>query len=137
MTASAPEQTVTFSKSHAVSLGERVSEPPGAAVRIAVQLERGASDRLPGSRKRPERAFVGRELDDALEPVLALDLLDRLAGLVRNEPGDGTTDHRRIDVAGPTTHVAGRGSGPGGPARRRRSLLSSTIASTCSSASPR
>ena len=94
----------------AVPLRERVSEPPGPAVRIPVKLERRARDRLPGSRKRPERALVGRELDDALEPLLALDFLYGLAGLVGNEPGDGTADHRRIDVAGPTTHAAGRGS---------------------------
>src|SRR5207253_11233119 len=37
---------------------------------------------------RAERPLVGGELDDALEAELALQLLDRLAGLVGDELGD-------------------------------------------------
>ena len=58
----------------------------------------------------PYWTFVRRELDDALEPELALDLLDRFSGLVRNQPRERGADQRRIDVAEPTTHVAGNGS---------------------------
>ena len=96
----------------AVPLGERAAEALRAAVRIAVQLERRARDRLVRRRERPVRPLVRGELDDALEPELALDLLDRLARLVRDEPGEGGTDRatgrrRRRGSA----HVAGAGSG--------------------------
>ena len=96
---------------HAVALCESVAEAPGAAVRVAVELERGARDRLQRIRERPIRALVGRELDDTLETELALDLLDGLAGLVRNEPRERGTDQRRVIAPRGVAHVAGRGSG--------------------------
>src|SRR5262245_6290415 len=68
-----------------VELGEGGPQAVGAAVRVAVQLGRAASDRLERRWKRTEWAFVRRELDDPLEPELALHLLDRFAGLVRDE----------------------------------------------------
>src|SRR5207237_7102354 len=69
----------------AVPLGERDAEEIPAAVRVAVELRRRALHRLERRGEWAERALVGGELDDALESQLALDLLDRLAGLVRDE----------------------------------------------------
>ena len=77
---------------HAEALRQRGAQPPGAAVRVAVQLRGRALDRLERRRKRPERPLVGGELDAALEPQLPLHLLDRLARLVRNE---ARTDGRK------------------------------------------
>ena len=94
----------------AVAPRERLTEPVRAAVRVAVQLERGTRDRLLRARERAVRALVRRELDDALEAQLALDLLDRLPRLVRDEPRERGADQRRIDAGQPTTHVAGIGS---------------------------
>ena len=72
-------------EAHPVPLGECPAETEGAAVRIAVQFPCRALDRLEGGRQRPPRALVRRELDDALQAELALELLDRLAWLVRHE----------------------------------------------------
>src|SRR5581483_10026272 len=69
----------------AEALGERAAQLPGSSVRVAVQVGDAALERLERRRKRPERPLVRRELDTALEPELALHLLDRLAGLVRHE----------------------------------------------------
>ena len=65
-----------------------------AAVRVAVELRDRALDRLDRAGERPERPLVEAELDDPLEPQLALDLLDGLARLVRDEP-DERADRRR------------------------------------------
>jgi Lon protease-like protein len=75
-----------------VLLGERGPEPIGAAVGIAVQLGRPPGDRLEGLGERPELALVGGELDDAVEAKFALDLLDRLPGLVRDQRAEGGTE---------------------------------------------
>ena len=56
----------------------------GAAVRVAVQLPldaRAIASSAAGNGG--NGPFVRGELDDALEPELALDVLDRLARLVR------------------------------------------------------
>ncbi len=111
MTASAPAQTVTFSKSDPVQLRERVPEPPRAAVRIPVELACRAFDRLLRSREGPVGAFVRSELDDALETELSLDLFDRLAGLVRDELCERWSNRRPIRVGRSPIHVAGIGSG--------------------------
>jgi hypothetical protein len=71
-----------------VPLGECRTQRPDAAVGIAVEIARRALDRLERRRKRRERAFVRCELDDPVEPELALHFFGRLAGLVRNEVGD-------------------------------------------------
>ena len=106
----------------AVPLGERAPEAPRAAVRVAVELERRALDRLLRGRERPVRPLVRGELDDALEPELALDLLDRLARLVRDEPvergADRATGRRR---PGRSAHVAGSWL-------RRRDVLADDLA---------
>ena len=73
---------------NAVPLGELRPERPDAAVRVAVQVVRDALDRLERRLERRKRPFVRRELDDPLEPELALHLFDRLAWLVGNELGD-------------------------------------------------
>src|SRR5205823_10921777 len=109
-------------------LGERRPEPVGAAVRVAVQLGRAPLDRLARFRERPERAFVRGELDDSVEPELALHLLDRLARLVRNEVVDRRREEAVRDLGKPPGHESnltsraasprGSGSGPR-PGRRR------------------
>ena len=68
-----------------VTLGERSPQLVDAAVGVTVQAACSAFDRLDRSRERRIGAFVGSELDDARETELALHLLDRLAGLVRDE----------------------------------------------------
>ena len=73
---------------NAVPLGERGAKRPGAAVGIAVELERSALHRLERGRKRRKRPLVRGELDDPVEPELALHRLDRLARLVRHEAVD-------------------------------------------------
>ena len=72
-------------EANVVEVGESGPQPIGATVRVAVQLGGAAGDRLERRRERPERTFVRRELDDSLETELTLHLLDRLAGLVRDE----------------------------------------------------
>src|SRR4051795_4478137 len=72
----------------AVVCGERGAQLPRAAVGIAVQLTRAALEGFDRCREGRERALVRRELDDALEAEFALDFLDRLPGLVRDEVGD-------------------------------------------------
>src|SRR5205807_2056702 len=52
-------------------LGERGAKTVSAAVRVAVEPGRAALDRLAGLREGAERAFVGGEPDDPLEPELA------------------------------------------------------------------
>ena len=95
----------------AVLLGEGAPEAPGAAVRVAVELERRARDRLLRLREGTVRPLVRGELDDALEAELALHLLDRLARLVRNEPRERRADQRRVVAPRFVAHVAGSGSG--------------------------
>ena len=67
-------------------LGEGVDEPPAAAVRVAVQAGRAELERLERRGEGAELALVGGELDHPLEAQLALNLLDGLARLVRDEP---------------------------------------------------
>ncbi len=98
-------------EAHAVLLGEDAPKAPRAAVRVAIQLERRPRDRFLRGRERPVRPLVRRELDDAVEPELALNLLDRLAGLVRNEPVERGTDERPVAAGAALAHVAGAGSG--------------------------
>src|SRR5581483_3501712 len=105
----------------AVALGERRPERVGASVGIAVQLEREALHRLERRRERRERPLVRRELDDALEAELPLDLLDRLAGLIRDEPGDRLAE-------------AARHSSP--PRLRRQKKSTPAIAATIPAAAP-
>src|SRR5262249_11271350 len=69
------------------SFSERDAEPVRAPVRIPVQLGGRAGHRVERLGERAVRAFVRRELDDTLETELALDLLDPLPGLVRDERG--------------------------------------------------
>ena len=76
----------------AVPRRERLVQPVGAAVRVAVQARRGLLHRGERGRERRERALVGGELDDVVEAELALDVLDRLAGLIRRQRLDRGAD---------------------------------------------
>jgi hypothetical protein len=68
-----------------VELGQRCPEAVGTAVGVAVQLRGRTRDRLERGREGAERSLVRGELDDQVEPELALDLLHGLAGLVWDE----------------------------------------------------
>jgi hypothetical protein len=76
-----------FLEAHTVHLGERRTEAVRAAVRVAVQLPARALQCSERRRHGPVGPLVRRELDHPLEAELPLDLLDRLAGLVRHDPG--------------------------------------------------
>ena len=84
MIPSAPEPDDHLLERHARALGERRPQrdqtPPSG---IAVQLARAALHRLERRRERRKRPLVRGELDDTLEPELALHGFDRLARLVR------------------------------------------------------
>ena len=75
---------------------ERLPEPVRPTVGVAVELEGRALDRLLRTGERPIGALVRGQLDDPLEPELALDLLHRLAGLIGDEPREGGSDQRRM-----------------------------------------
>jgi len=90
-----------------VALCERSVQAVDAAVRVAVELRSGARDRLLRSREGPERALVGRELDHAREPELALNILNRLARLIGRQPTDAGPKERIGEVGEPTAHGAG------------------------------
>jgi Lon protease-like protein len=79
-----------------VLLGERRPEAVGASVGVAVQLRCPSSDRFQSLGERPELALVRGELDNAVEAKLALDLLDRLPGLVRDQRAEGRTEERLV-----------------------------------------
>src|SRR5204862_1088807 len=85
-------------EANVVQLGERRPHAVRAAVGIAVQLLDAAGKRLAGRGEGPEGPLVRRELDDALEPELALDLFDRLPGLVRNEVPHSGLEERVGDL---------------------------------------
>src|SRR5581483_8090421 len=85
----------------AVTLGERGVQAEGAAVRVAVQVARRALHRLGRSRERAERALVRGQLDHALEPELALHVLDRLARLVRRQRVDARPKERVAEIGEP------------------------------------
>ena len=59
---------------------------------------------LPDGRMYGERALVGGELDDALEPELALDVLDRLPRLVGRELVDRRADERPARIRDASAH---------------------------------
>src|SRR3712207_7766015 len=80
---------------YAVLRREGGVQPVRAAVRVPVQLGSRPRELRQGLRERLERALVRRELDHALEPELALDLLDRLPGLVRDEVVEARPDQPR------------------------------------------
>src|SRR2546425_6316039 len=73
---------------HAVLLGERLAQVEAAAVRVAVEVVERREDRLLHSVGWRQRVLVRRELDRVVDPELALQLLDRLARLVRRDPED-------------------------------------------------
>src|SRR5918994_50401 len=68
-----------------VACGERVAEVEGAAVGVAVEGTGAPLERLDRGRQRSPRPLVRRELDDPVEPELALHLFLGLPGLVRTE----------------------------------------------------
>ena len=113
MQPSAPAPTTIFGGRDAVPLGERLVQPIRAAVGVAVQVAGRALERLAGGGERPERPFVRRELDDAVEPELALALLDRLPRLVRRQRADARAKERIGDVERAATHAV---SVPASPA---------------------
>ena len=94
-------------------LREGMPQTVRAAVGIPVELESHALERLLCGRERPVRALVRGELDDALETELALNLLDGLSGLVRDEPVEGRANQRQMpsDVR----RLTSPGSAPGPP----------------------
>src|SRR3989442_7962223 len=73
---------------HAVLLGERLAQVEAAAVRVAVEVVERREDRLLHAVGWRQRVLVRRELDRVVDPELALQLLDRLARLVRRDPED-------------------------------------------------
>src|SRR5207237_5432511 len=79
-------------------LGEGGAQAVPAAVRVAVQLVAGPRERLARGRERAERPLVRGELDDTLEPELALDLLYRLPRLVRDEVGERPAEEALLDL---------------------------------------
>jgi hypothetical protein len=108
-----------------VPLGESGPQPVGAAVGIAVQLLRFAGQRLQRRGKGAERPLVRSKLDDALEPELALNLLDRLSGLVRDEVAYRRLEERIGDLGEAHAADSNRGAAPSGS--RPRSALRSGI----------
>ena len=103
---SAPAPTATSSKRDAVALGERRAQPPGAAVRVAVQLaRRRAASASSAAGNGPNGPSFDASLTTALEPELALHLLDRLAGLVRDEPLDGRPEEAVGDLGDGRGHA--------------------------------
>jgi hypothetical protein len=82
----------------AVARRQHLPEPVAAAVGIPVRLGERTLDRLDRGGERAERPLVGRELDDPLEPELALHGLHGFAGLVRHEAVERRADQLR---AGP------------------------------------
>ena len=72
----------------AVLARERLLQLETAAVRIQADLPRRLRDRVERPRPRPERILVGRELDAVADAVLALQLLEGLAGNVGRERAD-------------------------------------------------
>ena len=92
-------------EANAVAFGERCPQTVRAPVRVAVQVTGGALQCLERLRERPERSFVRGEFDHALEPELALNLFDRLARLVGDDPcelgpqeADGYVPHYELGV---------------------------------------
>ncbi len=81
-----------------VALRQRFVKAVRAAIGIAVQLACGAFQRLAGGVKRPERPFVRRELDDAVETVFALAFLDRFPRLVGRQRCDARPKERTHSV---------------------------------------
>ena len=67
---------------------ERFVQPVDATVGVAVELGCGARERFEGGRERAQRPLVGRELDDPVEPELALHVFHWLARLVGGQPVD-------------------------------------------------
>src|SRR6185503_18503158 len=62
-------------EAHVVALGQRCPQPVRAAVGIPVQLLSTTRKRFERLGEGPERTLVRRELDDAVEPELTLDLV--------------------------------------------------------------
>ena len=94
---------------HAVSCRQCLVEAVDPAVRVAVELERGALHRLERGREGRERPLVGGELDDPLQAELALDVLDRFARLVGRQLLDGGPEEVRTRLGhGRTLPTAGR-----------------------------
>ncbi len=103
-----------------VELGQRGPEAVSAAVGVTVQIGRGARDRFEGGRERAERPFVRGELDNPVEPELALDLLHGLTGLVGHEVANRGSEEAVGDVG--ETLFARAGHSPQSTAARVRLL---------------
>ena len=95
----------------AVLARERLLQFETAAVGIEADLPRRLRDRLERPRPGPERILVGRELDAVADAVLALQLLERLAGNVRRERANaGGSELGGID--GHAAHSTAHGYDP-------------------------
>ena len=103
-----------------VALGERAAKVESAAVGVAVEPAGAPLHRLQGGRERAPRALVRRELDDAIEAELALDLLLRLPRLVRNEAVQGGAEEASRPDQFSEPAAAGRRSSCGARTRARR-----------------
>ena len=111
---------------HPEFLGQPLLEVEGVAVGIAVQVGQRRTDRCDRLGRRTQRVFVGGDLHRVGDPVLALDLFDRLAGLVGGEArhplGDVAAEiHDIIAFALWHASLAPVSSARPGPLPRRRS----------------
>jgi len=88
---------------HAVLLRQCQLEREAVGVRVAAEIGQRRADRRPRARRHARWVLVRRELDDlrGIEPVLARQLLDRLARLVRR---DGANIRRRLERVGGLQH---------------------------------
>src|SRR5205807_5803910 len=119
-------------EANAVAFGQRRPQPVGAAVGVAVQLPRRALHRGERLWERAQRSLVRGELDDTFEPELPLNLLDRLARLVRNQARERGPDEPGRNVRHATCERASRWISCARTTARRRRSRRWTRGPTCS-----
>ena len=90
---------------HAQALRQAALQVEGRAVRVAVQVPERGRDRGQRLGRRTERVLVGGELDGAVDPEVALELLDRHARRIRRERPDPFRDE-----AAQVHHISGAGA---------------------------
>src|SRR5262249_26116546 len=67
----------------AVALSQRLSQGESAGLRITAEVTKTLGDCLLNALRRAQRVFVGRQINDAFQAKLALELVRRLSWLVR------------------------------------------------------
>src|SRR5262249_48855668 len=82
----------------AEAVGDGAAPAVGAPVGVAVGARQGGLRRLDPERRWSERVLIGGELDRAVDAELALQLLDGLARLVRNDFFDVRRNQRKTHV---------------------------------------